>query len=377
MNFYEKKDFLCPNVTYDMPPRECYSSDSFERVKRECNGHQYCIYDGQNGFEGEAGFVNVCPGLTSSLFVQWNCLPNSTISNPTTTSSMTSNYTSESSLALPTCHVNTTQTLVEDTCAASSAAYEPQPLINSTQTYFGYPISQQIVCQGSRLILLCPLELVIRIYSAYYGVQSATMSATCIASLAPDAELPAKCYIPNALASIRATCDNENSCQLRASANTLGGGDYCPSYPKQLLVQYQCVHPSVLNSTMAKCQQEQQQQSEPTASLVVVPSVCNATNSSQVQSKSWCDGSSVSISCASGRTIRIVCAFYGVHPNIGACNMGALANPPVCYFASSASVLSAACNGRASCSIDQLATKFTPDPCSGLDKALFAQWRCV
>lgn len=350
-----------------MPPRECYSSDSFERIKNECNGQQYCMYDGQNGFEGEAGFVNVCAGFPSSLFVQWSCQPNTT--TITTDEMTTALFTSQP--PLPTCQVNITQT-VDDNCTTSSP-YEPQLLVNSTQTYFGYPISQQIVCQGSRLIILCPLELVIHIYSAYYGIQSATMSPTCSSSSSTSSEMPTKCYVPNAIESIRKMCESASSCQLRASSITLGGGDYCPNYPKQLLVQYQCIHPSILNSTMmTKCQQ----------TIQTIPTICSSTTAnnssdSQVQSNVWCDGSSVSIACASGRSIRIVCAFYGVHPGLGACNMGALANPPVCYFASSASVLAATCDGRTSCSIDQLSAKFTPDPCSGLDKALFAQWRCL
>lgn len=342
-------------------------------MKRDCNRRQYCIYDGQNGFDADAGFVNVCAGFTSSLFVQWSCVSNTSETTTSTPSSPTSSWLSTSTI--PTCAFNISQTMINDTCTTSSP-YEPSVLVNSTRTYFGYPISQQIVCQGSRLIVLCPLELVIHVYSAYYGIQSTTMSATCSSS-SSSSETPAKCYIPNALESIRGTCEGARSCSLRASSNSLGGGDYCPSFGKQLLVQYQCVHPSVLNSTaMLKCNRA--------AESSAVPSVCesvenNSNSTNQVQSKTWCDGSSVSITCPSGRTIRIVCAFYGVHPDImkNTCNVAALVNPPVCYFASSASVLGATCDGRSSCSIDQLSSKFTLDPCVGLDKALFAQWRCV
>lgn len=354
------KDFLCPNVSYDMPPRQCYSSDSMEKIQRDCNQKSSCIYEGQNGFDVDSGFVNVCPGLTSSLFVQWTCLPNTTISSTTQSTNTTSEPT------LPTCPYNITQN-IDDNCTSnfSSSPYEPSPLINSTQTYFGYPISQQIVCHGSRLIILCPLDLVINIFSAYYGIQLTTMSSTCVSST--STETPTKCYVPNALESIRATCQSERSCQLRATANNLGGGDFCPSYSKQLLVQYQCIHPTVLNTTMKKCNQIKPN----------VPFMCNTTTNSEIQSSTWCDGSSVTITCPSGRSIRIVCAFYGVHPSVNACNVVTLVNSPVCYFASSASLLAASCDGRSTCSIDQLSSKFTPDPCVGLDKALFVQWRCV
>jgi hypothetical protein len=252
--------------------------------------------------------------------------------------------------------------------------YEPEFLYNSTEVYFGYAIYQQIVCQASRLIILCPLDLVIHVFSAYYGIQSTTMSSTCAATTS-SGEQPAKCYIPKALDSMRETCESKSSCQLRASANSLGGGDYCPSYSKQLFVQYQCIHPTVLNTTLSKC---------PSLDSTIPP-ICSASSTlsntsigvGQVQSNTWCDGSSMSIKCATGKSISILCAFYGIHPSIDACNIQSLVNIPVCYFASSQTLVSNLCNGQSSCSIDTLSSFFALDPCVGLDKALFVQWMCV
>lgn len=126
-------------------------------------------------------------------------------------------------------------------CAPSSfSPYEPKFATKATQTYFHYPLQQQLVCQGSRLILVCPSPLVIHIHAAYYGIQSATRSSTCTTS---SYEIPAKCYLPHTFDIINETCARKPSCQLRAASSTLADNiDYCPSYQKQLLIQYLCVH---------------------------------------------------------------------------------------------------------------------------------------
>jgi hypothetical protein len=350
-----------------MAPRECYSLSSQTKVELECNNLQSCLFDGTNGFDTDAGFVNVCPGFTSSLFIQWQCL-----SPPQTTITITS--ATNSPPLPPTCPTNYTLPSENQCSTTISSPYEPLFLTNSTLTYFGYPIFQQLVCQGSLLIILCPLDLLIHIYAAYFGIQSTTMSSTCSTSTM-SSEYPAKCYIPNGLSSIVEQCEKKSSCQLRATANNLGGGDFCPQFQnKQLLVQYQCYSPVVYNMTVAKCGSSVLFSSSPP------PPICNVTSTATnatIYSQTWCDGASASIVCPSGTSISILCAFYGIHPSLNACNIQSLVNMPVCYFASSMAILSSLCNGQTSCFIDTLAAQFVLDPCNGLDKALFAQWQCI
>lgn len=141
---------------------------------------------------------------------------------------------------LPTCP----QQPPNDTCSQSSP-YEPSFLSNSTLLYFGYPIFEQVMCQNSRLILVCPTSLVVHIYAAYYGVQLETATAQCIQST-NGSELNAKCYVKQAFDVIRKSCEWESRCEVRATVSTLGGPDLCPTNQKQLFLQYQCVDLQVI-----------------------------------------------------------------------------------------------------------------------------------
>ena len=139
--------------------------------------------------------------------------------------------------------------LMEQCAPHSFTPYEPKFATQSTQFYFHYPLQQQLACQGSRLILVCPSPLVIHIHAAYYGIQSATRSSTCTTS---SYEIPAKCYLPHTFDIINATCEYKQSCQLKAASSTLTENmDFCPLYQKQLLIQYMCVHPGDFHTVQA------------------------------------------------------------------------------------------------------------------------------
>lgn len=139
--------------------------------------------------------------------------------------------------------------LMEQCAPHSFTPYEPKFATQSTQFYFHYPLQQQLACQGSRLILVCPSPLVIHIHAAYYGIQSATRSSTCTTS---SYEIPAKCYLPHTFDIINATCEYKQSCQLKAASSTLAENmDFCPLYQKQLLIQYMCVHPGDFHTVQA------------------------------------------------------------------------------------------------------------------------------
>ena len=159
--------------------------------------------------------------------MQWKCRTPAAATTTTTTSS--------TSPSLPFCK----NLQVNGSCPSSLSfsPYMPLFLTNSTQTSFSYPIYQQTVCQSSRALIACPASLVIHVYAAYFGIQSATMTSTCTTTGA--GEIPLACYFTNAFNTINSTCEYQTSCNLRATVNAMAGADLCPNFQKQLTVQYQ------------------------------------------------------------------------------------------------------------------------------------------
>ena len=208
--------------------------------------------------------------------------------------------------------------------------------------------------------IVCPTNYVIHIYSAYFGIQYLTPSL-CDDSIV---ETPAKCYFPSVYTQINATCEAQNTCSLTSTSNSFSIADPCPNFAKQLFVQYQCVDYYTLNSSISQCNVNQ-----------TVPLICPALSiGSSIMEATACDTSyaPMNLTCQSGKKITILCAFYGLHPAIKGC---ALPNVcPVCYFGSSFSIVNATCSGQQSCSINFL-NRFD-DPCSGMNKALYTQYKC-
>lgn len=347
----------CLGGFYFGAPSTCYSSSSFTQIETECNNKQSCTIFGDTSFEVDSGFANPCAGFQNMIFVQWEC-----VSTPIVTVATTQSPTTLSTL--PFCSVEST---LNGTCNPDSfSIFEPKFMDNSSTTYFSYPIYQQIVCAGTRLIITCPTDLVIHTYAAYFGIQSHTPTTTC--QRAFD-EQPAMCYISNAFNTINSSCEFKNSCSLRATVGTMGGADLCPSYSKQLLVQYQCVDTSALTKFIYNCTVNKN-----------VPLVCPVVDvnlTPALEEKTWCDGSIMSIKCPSNQVIEIVCAFYGIHPAITECpSIQLLTFKPVCYFKSSFTIVNATCTRKNSCFLSSFSTSFI-DPCVDLDKALYVQWKCV
>ena len=228
---------------------------------------------------------------------------------------------------------------------------------------------QQIACQNSRIILKCPAGLVLHIYAAYFGIQSSTkISSFCSNSSSSIASnTPSMCFYLESFDSINATCEYRNSCYLRATPTQIGSGDLCPNFAKQLFVQYQCMDSGFLANTVNQC----------IVNSSLTFDVCSVGSSNGLNEKSWCDTETMALSCSSGTTVSIQCAFYGVHPIFyGSCDLKYLSNGPVCYLSGSSvtSSVSSVCNGKRSCNQTSLTLS---DPCNGLNKVLFVQWQCV
>lgn len=200
----------------------------------------------------------------------------------------------------------------------------------------------------------------IHIYAAYFGIQSATTTTTCTSN---SSEVPAACYFANSFDIINATCEYQSKCYLRATTTQIGAGDLCPSYAKQLYVQYQCMSASFLESTVNQCP------------VSTVPTSVCGTAASGVNQGIWCDRTTATISCSdSTKKIQVTCAFYGIDSSITKCNAATLQSKPTCYFASSKTTVQNKCNGLNSCTISDFS--IFSDPCNGLDKALLVQWTC-
>ncbi len=335
----------CPNVTYtNSTPTSCYSQASKQRILTNCNGKSSC------SFANSSGLIDSCDSLTNMLYIQWQCVS----LGLTTVTSTTP--------GAPSCPQ--TYILPFGECSTSLVPYTPQFLLNSSDTYFEYPIYEQIACQNSKLLIACSPNLVIHIYAAYFGIQSATSTSWCMNTT--SLELPEMCFSQSSFDIINATCEYKSSCYLRATTTQIGAGDLCPSYSKQLFVQYQCVDPNVLASGINQCP----------VNNTIGFSLCPSSNSSTVRENMWCTGSMMTMNCDAGSTINIMCAFYGIHPYFyDQCNFRNMLQRPVCYFNQNPrTVLANACNGRSSC--NETSVVFT-DPCNGLDKLLYVQWQCV
>lgn len=165
------------------------------------------------------------------LYVQWTCGSSSqtlsTVATPTTTSSTGK-----------TCG---NLTKIIDSCPDTSfSPYEPSFLTNSTVTFFGYPIYQEIACEGSTIALKCPTNMVLHIYAGYFGIQNQTSTETCLIynKVVDDIlTMPTMAYITEALKTIYSLCEEYNRCSLLATSYLDGGAELYPTVGKQLLVQ--------------------------------------------------------------------------------------------------------------------------------------------
>ncbi|RNA41243.1 rhamnose-binding lectin-like [Brachionus plicatilis] len=343
----------CTHSEYKGCPTKCYAENTISTIQNMCNQRSICFLEGENSFELGSGLTNACQGFQNILLIQWEC-----VSNEQTTLQPHTTLTT-----LPTC---STRPFINASCDSTHSPYVPQPLTNSTLTHFSYPIYQQIVCQGSTLVLVCPSDLVIHIYSAYFGIQEPTRSTFCTNSEVK--EMPAMMYSIESFNTVFLNCQSKNFCQLKASVNSLGGADLNREIGKQLVVQYQCVDPYVLENQISKCGLD-----------LEVDEICPKIESyGQVAHEDvWCDEDQLNITCELGKKIEILCAFYGIHPSISKCDIANLPFRPVCYFNSSFSKLKDLCDSKEVCSVDVInSALLNHDPCNGLKKAIFVQWKC-
>ena len=90
------------------------------------------------------------------------------------------------------------------------------------------------LCNGKTQSIACPNLELIRVLAAFYGKQE---GRDCNGKLTRD-NIPL-CFAPNALATVRDTCQGQQSCDLYSEPN-LYGRSTCPPVEKYLQVSYVC-----------------------------------------------------------------------------------------------------------------------------------------
>lgn len=385
--FYGKDpNFQCPGAFYSpSEPTYCYSASSIEKIKSTCSYKKSCSLTGDPDFVFGAGFLNPCPGFAKILFIQWRCVNVNSLNSTRARSFLDEDDDARADLTPANLDDSNFCTYPRDEesiqCPPVDVEYEPDYLSNITKaTYFDYPIYQQIICNTGKIVLLCPANLYLHIYAAYYGIQATTAESGCIQSPSSrDGEIPTMCYFPDTIQKLKAKCELNNTCFIEI--NRINFGDPCPSYTKQFFLQYQCIERTELQTINEKCSKttENGTLSRP------LPFICPFVNTTQpglVHEYTWCDNSRMVINCTDDggtgveRKIDILCAYYGSHPLLKLCNLKNLKSRPICYFNSSVEYIRQQCSNKVDCTLGNFKSLFS-DPCRGFDKALYVQWRCV
>ncbi len=211
----------CKNVDYTGAPTACYSNNSFEIVQHTCNGLSSC------SIMTELEFENVCSGYSSMLYIQWECVNRKSLFDKKP-------FNNNEIKKIPLCKPNYIFPNIT-TCPSpdsSFSPYIPQQLINSTTRHFDYPIYEQRICQNGKLVLACPINEVLHIRAAYFGIQSHTTSQTCTNT---SNEVPEMCFYTNSFDIINSTCEYKNKCYLKATPSQIGGGDLCPNFQVKII----------------------------------------------------------------------------------------------------------------------------------------------
>jgi len=340
----------CDSGFYSGSPTVCYS-DSFSQVNSTCSGYQNCSINGNPSFKKY--ILNACDGYTSTLFVKWECVRQIIIDN---NQAITMNTENNNEYCL-----NDDSLLLLGNCSKISR-YEPEFLTSTSLSNFDYPIFEKIICSGGKSVIKCLNSHIIRIFSAYYGIQMKTQT-NCIQQSAN--EVPTKCYYPSVYIKVSQICEFQNECEIKATSSFFNNTDICPT-SKQFIVQYQCVKNYALRNAitkLGKCFKNNE-----------IPLICpeHIQKDSQIHQNTYCsinDGS-VNLNCQQNQTIEVICSFYGQHPSIKECTIQK--ETPVCYFDSVFKTIKKTCNGIQSCSI-QLSSL---QSCIGL-KIFHIKWKCI
>ena len=225
--------------------------------------------------------------------------------------------------------------------------------------YFGYPILQIIGCNNAKIVLNCPQNHFLNIYSAYYGIQSQTQT---LCTLSSSINSPSVCFRSDSFNLIYSLCQNKTSCYLYS--NRAYFGDPCTGFDnKQLLVQYQCVDKLTL-ARLNSCPK-----------ITKVNSECPSLTSPFQYQQTWCDFTKITLTCLNNKILKILCAVYGIDPNIRSCGLYYTGSPTSCNSFSTLNKIREACNNKINCSLNiNLLNNICPKSYAPI---LIIQYECI
>ncbi|CAF0920424.1 unnamed protein product [Brachionus calyciflorus] len=334
-------NYECPGTFKSgSEPSYCYSQNSTRKIMNSCDGKQKCVLRGDPNFVIGSNFENVCAGYAKILFVQWQC------QDELTELLIKEVEKSEK--------VNFCQFEKNVKCPKSSPFYS-----ESIDNIYDleYPIYEQIACQNSKIVLSCPKELNIFIYSVYYGKQSPTFSQSCNLDRDINEENSShECYSLNTYEAIRDMCQNKTSCLV----NTNNLPDVCSSQSKQFYVQYQCMPERDLELKDSRCHRD--------LNLYQNLTFLCSNSDNMLKENFVINNTRVNITCENDKKIQIVCAYYGSHPIFNNFNNN------ICYSHRTTEILQILCNSRTSCEIENF--QIFKNYCSIENIVFYYQFKC-
>ncbi|XP_057301474.1 rhamnose-binding lectin-like isoform X2 [Hydractinia symbiolongicarpus] len=333
----------------------CKASSSLKKVRASCNGKRSCKVSASNGVFGDP-----CVGVFKYLTVNFVCRPipprnvacehkalNVRCPAGTVIRITYANYGRLSKSICP--GVNSHRT-----CRASSSFHKVRAACNgrrfcsvaASNRVFGDPCHgvykylivrhtcvrptppRNVACEHRALNVRCPVGTVIRITYANYGRLSR--------HICPGVNSHRTCSASSSFHKVRAACNGRRSCSIAASNRVFG--DPCHGAYKYLIVRHTCVRPT------------------PPQSIA-------------------CEHKTLNLRCPTGTAIRITYANYG-RLSTSICPGVNSHRTTTCRASSSFAKVSAACNGKRSCSIGA-SNRVFGDPCYGVYKYLAVRHSCV
>lgn len=118
-------------------------------------------------------------------------------------------------------------------------------------------------------------------------------------------ESPTFCFYRNTFDRINETCEGNENCSISISVNNFG--DPCSGFNKQMFIQYQCLDRQTLNN-INNCPLVNNNNNN--NKNLQLPSICPSV--AEATRLTWCEPSTMYISCPIGEVIEIICSFYGI-----------------------------------------------------------------
>ena len=249
-----------------------------------------------------------------------------------------------------------------------SIVYRDEPDIMPNSRFPFQDVS--IKASGAGSSISCKENLVIRINSAYFGMQT---KVNFYASGKGDYVYNV-CYNRGVYSAVRNACEGKQTCLIP----TAPGLDPCPGYGKKYYVTFYCVDNQTLNNlnncgnTVSPPPDPCLISNYPTALNIIV-----GNNSS----------TGLTLSCPTGQSINVTCAFLGFDVLLNKTVSGAKYTTSAAYNTNYVfQTLTSLCNGKNSCFIFSNSTNFLHIVLIGLSQSnnmynsnsvVQAQWTCL